>query len=626
MIHGNVAVTAGSGYGDSVLYLLITPAEILAIPVRIPFLLKKKELVMRRKLRTLVTCFLFLLPVSNSLSEIRVLSVTPLPQSMDAGSLTEVTVQFDSAVDASTISGSTVMILGRWSGISGGTFTIESSGTLVRFVPSLPFSAGEWVTIALSKHVLSETGDSLSHAYAWNFWIKSSPGTIDLTETARLSVLDVGETHVQPYGAHAADMNHDGFTDLTIPNEVSNDVRMFLNDGSGGYSGFSITPIPNGSSASANEAGDLTGDGDLDYVVGSGGNDQMCVFIGDGSGGFTSATSYPAGSSVRGVSLIDLEGDGDLDIITANRNASNLSIFRNNGDGTLQPGENMEANGSQETACAAADANNDGILDLFVGAYGSGEMILLLGDGNGGLVFSTKVSAGGSPWQIGVGDVNGDGNVDVVSANSTSNNASVILGDGQGGLSAAITYPVGNFVLAVDLGDIDGDGDLDMVTSNYISASWTLYENDGDGIFINQRTLPSSGAGSCATLHDRDNDGDLDMTGIDEEDDLVFLFNNELASSVDDQPAIPLSTELLQNYPNPFNSISDFGFRISDFSHVSLAVYDLLGREVTTLVDETLSPGVYRRQWNASDIASGVYFYRLTAGEKMQVKKLIVNK
>jgi hypothetical protein len=185
---------------------------------------------------------------------------------------------------------------------------------------------------------------------------------------------------------------------------------------------------------------------------------------------------------------------------------------------------------------------------------------------------------------------------------------------------------VGNFVLAVDLGDIYGDGDLDMVTSNYISASWTLYENDGGGIFMNPRTLPSSGAGSCATLHDRDNDGDLDMTGIDEEDDLVFLFKNELPSSVGDQPAIPLSMELLQNYPNPFNGVSDFEFRIADFSHVSLKIYDLLGREVATLVNGTLEPGTYTRQWNAGDIASGVYFYKLTADATTRVKKLVVNR
>ena len=65
-----------------------------------------------------------------------------------------------------------------------------------------------------------------------------------------------------------------------------------------------------------------------------------------------------------------------------------------------------------------------------------------------------------------------------------------------------------------------------MVTSNFGSATWTLYENAGDGTFINPRTLQASSAGSCAILHDRDNDGDLDMTGIDEKDDLVFLFLN----------------------------------------------------------------------------------------------------
>jgi len=340
-------------------------------------------------------------------------------------------------------------------------------------------------------------------------------------------------------------------------------------------------------------------------------NDRLSVFIGDGNGGFSSATSYQAGMSVRGVAAMDLEGDGDMDIVTTNRSASNLSIFRNNGDGTFLPAETMEGNGSQETACAAADANKDGILNLFVGALGSNEMILLLGDGEGGLVFSSKLNAGGSPWMVAAGDVNGDGNVDVVSANSFSNNAAVILGDGQGGLLPAVTYPGGNFALAIDLGDIDGDGDLEMVTSNYGSSDWTLYENDGSGIFVNPRTFQASSAGSCATLHDRDNDGDLDMTGIDEIDDLIFLFDNQTQVSVEEDPLPQGDFHISQNFPNPFNPKTTIRFSVGSYGHMSLRVYDLLGSEVATLVNGMREPGTYAVQFDGGGMSSGVYFYRL---------------
>jgi hypothetical protein len=329
---------------------------------------------------------------------------------------------------------------------------------------------------------------------------------------------------------------------------------------------------------------------------------------------------------------MDLEGDGDMDIVTTNRNASNLSIFKNNGDGTFQPRITMEGNGSQETACAAADANGDGILDLFVGAYGSNEMILLLGDGDGGLVFSSKVGAGGSPWMIAAGDVNGDGNVDVVSANAFFNNAAVVLGDGQGGLLPAVTYPVGNFALAIDLGDLDGDGDLDMVTSNYSSGTWTLYENDGTGLFIDQRTFPAASAGSCATLHDRDNDGDLDMTGIDEIDDLIFIFDNSPPLSVEHNEPLPEQVELRQNYPNPFNPTTVIRFTIPAVGTsrwggtVSLQVFDLLGQPVATLVDGMLEAGNHVVSFDATGLSSGVYFYRLTAFGATQTRKLILSR
>ena len=79
---------------------------------------------------------------------------------------------------------------------------------------------------------------------------------------------------------------------------------------------------------------------------------------------------------------------------------------------------------------------------------------------------------------------------------------------------------------------------------------------------------------------------------------------------------------LFQNYPNPFNPSTTINFAIPEGSKVNLKVYDVLGRIVATLVDEHLSAGQYSYQFNASNLASGIYFYRLTSGEYSKVKKL----
>lgn len=89
---------------------------------------------------------------------------------------------------------------------------------------------------------------------------------------------------------------------------------------------------------------------------------------------------------------------------------------------------------------------------------------------------------------------------------------------------------------------------------------------------------------------------------------------------------IPSSFFLSQNYPNPFNPTTAIMYQISEVSHVSLKVYDLLGREVTTLVNERQMPGRYEINFNASKLSSGVYFYRLEAGNFISTKKLVLVK
>jgi hypothetical protein len=102
---------------------------------------------------------------------------------------------------------------------------------------------------------------------------------------------------------------------------------------------------------------------------------------------------------------------------------------------------------------------------------------------------------------------------------------------------------------------------------------------------------------------------------------------------------IPATSALEQNYPNPFNPTTSIGYSVGVVglpagqaggqssvvsSHVRLAVYDLLGREVAVLVDEVRNPGAYTAVWNAAGMASGVYFCRLRAGDFVQVRKLLL--
>ena len=95
---------------------------------------------------------------------------------------------------------------------------------------------------------------------------------------------------------------------------------------------------------------------------------------------------------------------------------------------------------------------------------------------------------------------------------------------------------------------------------------------------------------------------------------------------------IPESYTLEQNFPNPFNPSTTIKFTVpksgKQLKHVTLKVYDVLGKEIASLVNEDLSPGTYRIDWNASDFSSGVYFYKLTsgAGAFSETKKMILSK
>jgi methionine-rich copper-binding protein CopC len=93
----------------------------------------------------------------------------------------------------------------------------------------------------------------------------------------------------------------------------------------------------------------------------------------------------------------------------------------------------------------------------------------------------------------------------------------------------------------------------------------------------------------------------------------------------------PSDFSLSQNYPNPFNPITNFQFSLSKSSHVKIEIFNIVGQKVKVLVDEDMKPGVYSADWNSTSdngntVSSGIYFYRMQAGDFADTKKMVLMK
>lgn len=101
---------------------------------------------------------------------------------------------------------------------------------------------------------------------------------------------------------------------------------------------------------------------------------------------------------------------------------------------------------------------------------------------------------------------------------------------------------------------------------------------------------------------------------------------SEVLTSIEQQPTQLVEFKLVQNYPNPFNPSTCIQYAIGSRQFVQLKVYDVLGNEVSTLVDEEKPSGMYNVQFTMNNLSSGIYFYQLKTGEYLETKKMILVK
>lgn len=461
-------------------------------------------------------------------ADLAVVSVSPSRHLLDAPVGSLIVVEFDKAVDTASITPTTFWAFGRWSGAVTGSYFFSNGNKTVTLRPDFPFSAGESVMVLLSHDITAADATTLrSSGYSWQFWTKAKPAPMNFAEIASMTTRTNQFQTTQSYGGIGTDLNHDRFLDLTIVNEDTADLRVFMNmaDNTGQYEPFDIPTYPVGATASPSEPSDFNRDGHADICVANIGAHTVSILLGNGDGTYGPAQNIAVGTNPRGIAVLDVDGDGDTDVVNTNFAANNMSILFNNGAGVFSAPTFFEGGANGERALAAADMDDDGLLDLVIG-FQTGQFIRVnRSNGDGTFTALAGQSAGGQVWMLNASDVDGDGDEDVIVVNGFSNNGGNLKNNGDGTLAPPTITATDPFSLGSDVGDLDGDGDLDWITSSF-SGDWQIRTNNGSGVFSFLMEIDAPQAASCSIPLDFDNDGDLDLALIDEIADLLILVRN----------------------------------------------------------------------------------------------------
>ena len=266
-------------------------------------------------------------------------------------------------------------------------------------------------------------------------------------------------------------------------------------------------------------AGDFDGDGNIDLAVVNNGNasigddGSVSILLGNGDGTFRAAVNISAGKNPVAIAVADFNGDGrpDLTVINNDGGTGNVGILLGNGNGTFRSPVDYATSAGPNTV-SVADFNGDLKPDLVV--ENATSFSVLLGNGDGTFQTHADTSPGGA--DIVVADFNGDGKLDLAELSSLS--VWIFLGNGDGTFQTATGYHSGSLLLhfrAIAPGDFNGDGRLDLfvdvsdMQSNQCSGAQLL--GNGDGTFkLVRNEVPLSGYGSISAA-DFDGDGKLDL-------------------------------------------------------------------------------------------------------------------
>jgi len=406
-------------------------------------------------------------------------------------------------------------------------------------------------------------------AGAIGLWRNNGNGTLAAPETLSFDVWSNGGVNIE-----TADLTGDGWKEIIVATEGSDNWMYFVGDGSGGFQ--AAQRLRAGMAPMSMEVANLDGDGDLDVIVVARDSLEACVYLNPGAGEFVQPpvidmvdpatvspsftthletgdldndddldlvigvrcdfediyalsvrlnnsdgtfappTLYPCQRYPVVVHLLDINNDGFDDLLYMDGEFDFRFRFRiNNGNGTFGPVNSRHLVGGEVTTMQTEDIDNDGDRDVLVDAgYFDIAIMKNLGGGNFAPPVYHEVEDGGTTG-FALGDFDADGNLDLLTPSGVQGYPQISFGNGDGTFGPGFTVPTGRSVQSFAVGYLDGDGNLDFASYyNLDEKGLGVRRGRGDGNFFPGTNYHASFFWNDSTgslqLGDVDGDGVLD--------------------------------------------------------------------------------------------------------------------
>jgi hypothetical protein len=472
---------------------------------------------------------------------------------------TTITVAFSEPIDSSTVSETSLVLSeGQEGPAVGGNVAVEGQSLI--FTPGQPLQFGMEYSAVLNAGIRDIAGNALAQAHAWRFRIEERFASAS-GPTIQLPGFSGGSFFM---GYAVLDVNDDGLDDLIYggPKWINSlggwvdepaQLTVLLNAGKGRFSKREGVAFPSGAPALVHprdaKVADFNGDGKDDMFFLGAGYDQdpwpgeeNLLLIAEPDGSFRDASDQ-LGNRVSGFShscaVGDIDADGDVDLVVVDifGRFDPPAIYVLTNDGTGQFASRTQtvsgASSMKWTASELVDLDNDGSLDLVLGADSSGEnSVILWNDRQGRFGSAPTLLPSPDPYSIVVDilplDLNRDGYQDLVFSATKENpfyegqylQALVNDTDGRFADATSSHFPSqdgrAKWAFRVEAGDLDLDGDMDLVTLYDLAGpgeTHPIWLNDGSGVF-SQINLPAVSASGTMVPIDVDADGDLDFLSL----------------------------------------------------------------------------------------------------------------